>query len=316
MSFSYREERRGERVLDVLTNEETGVRFVVSRLGAELISLARRNGKEWVGYLHRDDDLSPAAQGWGNHSTVMGYFLHRLKDGRSVYRGQEIAGGTHSFLRGKEWRVDANAAGNGRLAYEITQADFTSSEYPLNVSLTLSYELSGESVHVAFHFRNHERELAAHVGFGLHPGFAATAGAPLSFTMPAGTYRRHFSPNNYLAGETQTFFFAGGQMPVDEKKLPGSFILELVDVPKRIFNFADKATGRTIDLDLSEVPYLTLWSDGGPFLCVEPCWGLTDHDEQRPFENKEGIHVIAAGGELRRSFTMTPRLSPETAQMA
>ena len=55
------------------------------------------------------------------------------------------------------------------------------------------------------------------------------------------------------------------------------------------------------------MPYLTLWSDGGPFLCVEPCWGLTDHDEQRPFENKEGIHVIAAGGELQKSFTMTPR---------
>ncbi|MEO5720167.1 MAG: hypothetical protein ABIR71_01695, partial [Chthoniobacterales bacterium] len=96
MSFSYREERRGERVLDVLTNEDAGTRVVVSRSGAELISLARRDGDNWRGFLHRDDDLTPAAQGWGNHATVMGYFLHRLKDGRSSYRGQEIAGGTHS----------------------------------------------------------------------------------------------------------------------------------------------------------------------------------------------------------------------------
>jgi hypothetical protein len=57
-------------------------------------------------------------------------------------------------------------------------------------------------------------------------------------------------------------------------------------------------------VDLSGVPYLTVWSDGGPFLCVEPCWGLTDRHEQRAFEDKEGIQKIPARGELRASFTM------------
>jgi galactose mutarotase-like enzyme len=52
-----------------------------------------------------------------------------------------------------------------------------------------------------------------------------------------------------------------------------------------------------------------LWSDGGPFLCVEPCWGLTDHHEQRAFENKEGIQKIPAGGELIADFSFAPRLS-------
>jgi len=62
-------------------------------------------------------------------------------------------------------------------------------------------------------------------------------------------------------------------------------------------------------LDLTGVPYLTLWSDGGPFLCVEPCWGLTDHDEQRAFENKEGIQIIRPRGNLLASFSMTPELA-------
>ena len=56
--------------------------------------------------------------------------------------------------------------------------------------------------------------------------------------MPAGNYRRYFSPNNYLARETQTFFFAGGEMPFEKEKLPGSFILELLDVPERDFPFS------------------------------------------------------------------------------
>ncbi|MGI8437807.1 MAG: hypothetical protein ACR2NX_13050 [Chthoniobacterales bacterium] len=309
MSFSYREERRGQRVLDILTNDDAGVRMAVSRLGAELVSLARMRGDEWVGYLHRDNDITPPTAGWANHATVMGYFLHRLKDGRSLYRGTEIAGGTHSFLRGKEWHFNGSDAVNGVLSYEIRQEDFTSTEYPLNVSLVLSYTFVGESIRVTFRFQNHDPELAAHVGFGMHPGFALTASAPPSFRMRAGTYRRYFSPTNYLSAETQTFYFAGGQMPFEREKLPGSFILELVDVPERNFLFTDAPSGRAIDFDLTEVPYLTLWSDGGAFLCVEPCWGLTDHDVQRAFENKEGIQVIAAGGILQKSFTMTPLLN-------
>jgi hypothetical protein len=62
-------------------------------------------------------------------------------------------------------------------------------------------------------------------------------------------------------------------------------------------------------LDLAGVPYLTLWSDGGPFLCVEPCWGLTDRHEQRPFEEKDGIQVIAPHGELKASFRFEARLA-------
>ena len=201
----------------------------------------------------------------------------------------------------KRRAVDSLTRSDGRI--------LATTDYPLDVSLVLTYELSGGSVRTTFHFQNHETEKAAHLGFGLHPGFVTTEGAPFSFQMPAGKYRRYFSPNNYLAAETQTFHFAGGQMPVLAEQLPGSFIVELVDVPERIFRFEDGPSGRTMLFDFSEVPYLTLWSDGGPFLCVEPCWGLTDHDEQRAFENKEGIQIVPARGELRRSFTMTPGLT-------
>ena len=309
MKFSHREEQRGDRRLDVLTDDESGFRIVVSRLGAELVSVARRNANgEWIGFLHRDDDLTPATKGWANHATVMGYFLHRLKDGRSVYRGHVIEGGTHSFLRTKIWNLVPTSADDGSLTYRIQRSDYTQTEYPLDVSLDLSYRMDGEALRVGFDFQNNERELAAHVGFGLHPGFAADSFESFDLTMPAGLYRRHFSPENYLSEETEEIRFGGGEMPFAREKLVGSYILELVDVPDRHFTFTDRKSGRSVTLDLSGVPYLTLWSDGGAFLCVEPCWGLTDHHEQRAFEDKEGIQVIAPGAELNASFSMTPRL--------
>ena len=105
--MSYRTEQRGDRTVDILTNEAAGTRLVISRLGAELVSVARRNAAgDWVGFLYRDNDLSAPAKGWANHATVMGYFLHRLKDGKSVYRGREIAGGAPSF-HAHQFRTEA-----------------------------------------------------------------------------------------------------------------------------------------------------------------------------------------------------------------
>jgi galactose mutarotase-like enzyme len=310
MSFSHREERRGDRLLDVLTDESSGVRLIVSRIGAELVSLAHRNSAgDWVGFLYRDNDLSAPAKGWANHATVMGYFLHRLKDGRSLYRGKEIKGGTHSFLRAKTWHLAEAKADKGEVIYRITPEDFTASEYPLRVRLDLSYRVERDSVRVTFHFHNDEPELTAHVAFGLHPGFGATSYSSFQFRMPPGKYRRHLAPGNYLSGETEDIDFGGGEMPFSREQLPGSYILELRDVPPREFVYFDPPTGREVTMDLRGVPYLTLWSDGGPFLCVEPCWGLTDHDDQRAFEDKEGMQIIAPGGELTAGFALRLQLA-------
>jgi galactose mutarotase-like enzyme len=310
MKFSHTEEDRDGKHLDVLTDEENGLRIIVSRLGAELISIARVNeAGEWTGFLYRDNDLSTPAQGWANHATVMGYYLHRLKNGRSFYRGREIKGGNHGFLRSKTWHFGETSETEASLEYHITPDDFSAEEYPLKVSVFLTYRIDANKVGVLFEFRNEERELTAHVSFGLHPGFAATSFESFHLQMPRGLYRRHFSPGNYLSGETRDIEVASGEMPFSKTELPGSIILELLDVPRRQFSYVDPPSGRWVTLDLTSVPYLTLWSDGGPFLCVEPCWGLTDHHQQRAFENKEGIQTIAPGGVLRSSFSMAPELA-------
>jgi len=312
MKFSHTEEKREDRQLDVLTDEENGLRIVVSRLGAELISLARVNeAGQWTGFLYRDNDLSTPAEGWANHATVMGYYLHRLKDGRSLYRGREIKGGNHGFLRLKTWRFAgfSNEGSGASSKYRITPEDFSPTEYPLRVGVDLTYSIDNNKLTVLFEFRNHEPELTAHVSFGLHPGFGATSFESFHLQMPKGLYRRYFSPGNYLSGETRDIEFPGGEMPFSKNELPGSVILELVDVRRRNFSYVDPPSGRWVTLDLTGVPYVTLWSDGGPFLCVEPCWGLTDHHQQHAFEDKQGIQTISPGGELRASFSMAPQLA-------
>src|SRR5260370_28634480 len=177
MKFSQCEDQRGDQHLDILTDEEHGLRIIVSRLGAELISLARINeAGEWTGFLYRDNDTSASSEGWANHATVMGYYLHRLNNGLSLYRGREIKGGRHGFLRSKTWHFIESATNeSGALKYRITPDDFSPAEYPLKVSLGLTYKINIDKVTVIFYFRNEEPELIAHVGFGLHRGCAATS---------------------------------------------------------------------------------------------------------------------------------------------
>src|SRR4029077_11194225 len=162
MKFSHTEDQRENQHLDILTDEENGMRIVVSRLGAELVSLARVNeAGEWTGFLYRDNDLSAPSQGWANHATVMGYYIHRLKNGRSLYRGHEIKGGTHGFLRSKTWHLTGSSTeGSGAsLKYQITPEDFSPAEYPLKVSVDLTYQIETNKLGVLFDFRNHEAEL-------------------------------------------------------------------------------------------------------------------------------------------------------------
>jgi galactose mutarotase-like enzyme len=309
MSSSYAVEMRDGKPVDVLTHLQAGTRLVVARLGAEPVSLARRDAAGgWTGFLWRDGDLSKNPDGWSNHATVMGYYLHRLKDGRSVYRGHEIRGGTHSFLRHKTFAepvVRIEPDDGASLIYTMPANGYEASEYPFRVALHLSYTLEPSGAwRVTFRFTNEEPELTTHVSFGLHPGFAVGSLERAEILLPAGTYRRHLAPDNFLSGETVSFEHPGGAWQFDRAKLPDSFLIEPVDVAERVFAVLDPAGGRRVDLACPTAPYLTIWSDGHAFICLEPCWGLPDAHQQLPFEDKLGIQEIAPGGSLERDFTL------------
>jgi len=291
--------------LDILTDEEHGLRITINRSGAELISLARRDARgEWQGFLYRDGVLAAPDSGWGNHATVMGYFLHRLWEEKSLYRGKLITGGNHGFLR--HFDFDAPVVEGGSLTYHVPADRVPADAYPLKVSLALTYSLSERGLRVEFAFTNHEPELDAHVSFGLHPGFGVTSVEEARLLLPAGDYVRHMAPGNFLNGELETIFHPGGESPFPKADLPGSYIFGLSGVPHRELILEDTAAHRRVRLDFSEVPYLTLWSDLHPYVCVEPCWGLPDSNPPTAFEDKPGIQIIPPGETHRRGFGLNP----------
>lgn len=289
--------------LDVL--ESGDLRIVVNRLGAELISVARRDPTgTWRGFLYRDGQTAPPVSGWGNHATVMGYFLHRLWKEQSDYRGSTIKGGNHGFIR--HFAFPAPEVRGGSLVYHVPADQVPPDAYPLKVSLSLSYTLSDDGLRVEFEFNNEEPSLDAHLSFGLHPGFAVAALDSYRVLLPPGDYQRYHAPGNFLDGTVEDVPFAGGDMPFPKKDLLASYLLGLEKLPSRLFTLEDDVLGHRVVLDFSEVPFLTLWSEMETFVCIEPCWGLPDSNPPVPFEQKIGIQTIPAGATLRRGFTINP----------
>jgi galactose mutarotase-like enzyme len=295
MRFQHRSyEQNGQR-LDEVVDLENETRIVVSDHGAELVSLAKRTpGQEWTGYLYRDGDTSTPATGWKSHATVMGYFIHRLVGERTLYEGEEIRGGNHSFIRTKTFAAPEVlfAEETATLQYRLPAEAIDKIEYPRKVAFQISYVLSGHDLDVIFSFDNQEQNRPAHVSFGLHPGFRVSSIDDARIILPAGTYRRYLAPGNFLSGQTVEFNSAGNSFPCKPFELPDSFLIEPIDVDELVVKLQDLKERREVQIDLSEAPFFTIWSDLNPFICIEPCWGLPDHKQQEPFEKKVGIQVI------------------------
>ena len=207
---TYAVEEHAGRVVDVLTDSASGARLMISRVGAELVSLARQTeGGDWRGFLYRDGEFEKAASGWNNHATVMGYFVHRLKEQRTVYRGHEMRGGTHGFLRHATFAAPVFDEGAASLTYAMTPAEYGPTDYPFRLGMRLTYGIDPDSgVRVRFEFTNEEPEQEVAFSFGLHPGFAVESLAecqvlsagrdvpavPRPGGLPLGRGRRHRAP--------------------------------------------------------------------------------------------------------------------------
>ena len=298
-------------LLDRIEEASSGLRLTVSRLGAEPVSLSlpdkdSPDGSRH-GFLWRDGEVEKPVSGWGNHATVMGYFVHRLWNQESVYEGHPIKGGTHGFLRHHQFGNPVVDLDKGSITYRVEPSEIPSDAYPYQVALKLAYTLSGGVMQMSFEFENREQHPVA-LSFGWHPGFAVGSLDSARLILPPGVYGREMAPGDFLDGTVREIPFAGGEMPFENKDLPGSFLLDLKGVRDRRFVLEAPMLNHRVICDYAEAPYLTLWSNGDPFLCVEPCWGLPDSNPPVPFEEKKGLVTIAAGDTHGASVRIVPSL--------
>src|SRR3981081_2305218 len=256
MRFTHRAFGESGHHLNELVDLENGVRLIVDSAGAELVIIAQGSSETgWNGFLYRDGELQPAPKGWQSHATVMGYFLHRLKGERTFYERDEIQGGNHGFLRHKIFDdPEVTISERATLSYSLPSSQIKPDEYPRKVSFRINYKLCGNKVDVTFIFQNEEADRPAHVSFGLHPGFAVSSLQTARIILPRGAYRRYLAPVNFPSGETVEFTSDGATFPAKPFELPGSFLLEALEVDSEVVRLVDPEVKHTTQAYLSTGP--------------------------------------------------------------
>lgn len=270
----------------------------INPVGAELTHLVHKaDGREVIWN-------DPTGTTWPRHAPVLFPSIGRSNDDHYVVNGQSYAMKQHGFAR--DFTFDEVTL-SGEYGVELTlhATPATRMMYPFDFALTLAYELTETGLAMAFTVANLGEETMP-FALGYHPGFALRQ--PLeqySVTLVgAKTPLERFGigPVPFRNGEVMPLAAADGNViPLSHALLDdGLIIVDAMNASAAVLIAKDGS--ECLTLDISDWPYLTLWSPEGknaPFVCVEPFDGLPDEaGAPSDWFEKRGNYILA-GGEMQ-----------------
>jgi galactose mutarotase-like enzyme len=264
----------------------------ISEVGAELSSIQDKvSGKEflWKG--------EPAI--WGRKSPVLFPIVGRLKDNSYQSHGTNYSLPQHGFARDMPFTVKELA--KDRIVFSLVYNEETLKKYPYKFELQISYLLTGRTLKVGYKVINHQDSIL-YFSVGAHPGFACPLEENeqyedyyLEFNKPE-TLNLYVLKEGLISNETVPYLN-------NEKKIPLSYDLFKNDAlvfknyQSDFISLKHKDKGEVFKFHFKGYPFLGIWSKPGPFICIEPWYGIADFvNTSGVLEEKTGIQSLPAKG--------------------
>lgn len=264
----------------------------ISDHGAELKSVMARDGCE---YLWQAD-----AAYWGKTAPWLFPICGGLFEGKYTYRGKTYCMGKHGFVR--EERFAVTAQDKTSITFSLAANERTRACYPFEFVFSVTYELTGDTLDCRIKVENKGAELM-YASVGGHPGFRVPFDGAERFDHYYLEFSRAAEPRAVVY--TENFYDSGSRTPYTLKNgtcLPLSHDLFKVDgiflanVAESVTLRSDRGTHR-VTLTYGNAPYVGIWSsqNDGPFVCIEPWWGITSREGSLPIEEKGDMFRIPGG---------------------
>lgn len=245
--------------------------------GAELVSL-KYNGVE---KLHDGQSF------WSRHAPVLFPIVGKLKDGKTLIKGQTFEMGQHGFAR------DMDFEEIGENSYVLRSNEETKKKFPFDFELYISYENYDKKVVTKYRVVNKSNEDMV-FGLGGHPAFACEYGS--------GKYRLEFED---IEDEVEIYQLEDGLVKTNPERT-SKFIREnRIFLENDIFDndaiimknlksrkvYLKTETKPLFAFEFKNFPYLAIWSKkDAPFVCIEPWFNTADKvDSNGIFEEKEDL---------------------------
>lgn len=278
----------------------------IDPLGAELVSLTDREGREYM------SDGDPAW--WTGRAPLLFPIVGALNGGRYRLAGREYAMDKHGFARRSPFVCEEHEQ-SARARFALEDNDATRAIYPFAFRLELLFAVDADTLSVTATVTN-RGDRAMPFSFGFHPAFAwpmpggaAKDAHRIVFALPQPEpVRRIDLPTGLLLPAPQPSPVDGGTLvPTAEMFEPDALIW---DAPaSRACTFGAPGGG-SVALRWENLPMLGVWQKpGAPFLCIEPWQGIADpRGFTGDFRDKPGVVELAPGtsATFQLSITVTP----------
>lgn len=281
-----------------ISNNQLAV--TISPIGAEVQSIKDVNTQ--CEYLWHGD-----AQWWSGHSPILFPIVGGLWNGTCRVDGQELHISKHGFVRRAPWRVVCVEA--DKAVFEFVSTVGTFAIFPYAFRLTATYSLDGRKLRAEFCVEN----------LGGSP-FCFQLGGHPAIALPNWDDAQPLDGYLRLEGNPTHVLRAGEQGCLEPDTFPVPLNADGL-VPLTVDTFSHEAlifdnhqvsaatvltpSGQPVARVESTAPVWLFWSLQGihtPFVCLEPWYGLCDHQSfcgditERPYINTVNGHATWMGG--------------------
>jgi galactose mutarotase-like enzyme len=269
--------------------------------GAQLFSLRDRAARDLLW------DGDPAV--WSGRAPLLFPIVGVLVDGSYRCGSKTYRLPRHGFARDRTFSIEEVTSSTAVFRLNADEASFL--VYPFRFELAVRYELDGPTLSLTTSIRN-KGDTDMPVSFGYHPGFR--------WPLPFGQRRTsHFIEFESEENAPIRRIDSAGLLtptrhptPVSHRRLTladalfRDDVLIFDDVESRSVMYGSDA-GPRIQVGFPDAPYLGIWTKpGAQFICIEPWYGVTDHQGfSGDFSEKEGVFVLPGGNSRAMTMAIT-----------
>lgn len=257
-----------------------------TEMGAELKSLVC-NGEEQIWCA--DEKV------WGKSCPVLFPICGGLKDDKYILNGKEYTLEKHGYARTSMFSVEK--AEEDSVTFLLCSNDDTKKVFPFDYELRIIYTLIERTLKVEYKVTNLSKEVM-YFSIGSHEGYATPEGIedydiifPQKETLSSiGTVGKILDDKGSIVLKDSNV------LPLYEKDFLNDALV-FKKINSRSVKMRNRKTGREIQVDFPDSPYLLLWQvSGAKYICIEPWSGFPDDiNSDYNFAEKEGINKVQPG---------------------
>ncbi len=265
------------------------IQITINHIGAELTSLKTDDGCEYLWQSNPDY--------WVRQSPVLFPIVGRFEEFRYWFEDKEYEIEQHGFA--KESLFELAEKGVDKLVFRLNSNLETLKKYPFDFEFLVEYRLEENTLVNRFVVKNIGNR-TMWFSIGAHPGFRCPLNIGENMTdyylefSENETIERGFLEDNVRTDKTELFLQNEKIVPITPELFQrAAIILEGLRSDKVVLK-SDK-TKRAVTVEFPGFPYLGIWSAPGPYICIEPWYGVIGRRGDIDLKKKEGIQSLTGG---------------------